>query len=143
VVDDNVADMDADAERDLLRLGHRGVALRHAPLDLNGTAEGVHYARELNQHAVSGGLHDPTAVFGDLGVYESPAVRLELCKRALLVNAHQPAVSSDISRQDGCEASLYALGSQSDLQAQLSGLYHIPPLYRRSLNVMGVFNDVG
>jgi hypothetical protein len=67
-VDDNVALVNADAELDPFLLGHFGIALDHAALNLYSTAQSVHHASELNQHAVSGGLHDTTTVLGDLGV---------------------------------------------------------------------------
>jgi|SRR5262245_3083579 len=57
-----------------------------------------------------------TAVLGDLGVNECSAVGLELGERPFLVSAHEAAVASDIGRQDGCKASLYALGNQGDLR---------------------------
>jgi hypothetical protein len=76
------------------------------------TAEGAHDARKLHEHPVPGGLHDPAAVLGYLGVPESPAVGLELGQRPFLVSAHEATVASDISRQDGCEPAFYALGQR-------------------------------
>jgi hypothetical protein len=54
-------------------------------------------------------------VFSDFGFDEGAQVVREPGVRALFVNASQPAVSGHIGGQDGCEASFYALGSQSDL----------------------------
>jgi hypothetical protein len=42
-------------------------------------------------------------------------VVLEPSVRALLVQAGQAAIASHIGCQDGCEPSLYPLGSQGDL----------------------------
>jgi hypothetical protein len=86
--DDHVALVDTDPKFDALLLSQLGIALSHPTLNLDSTAEGVHHTRELHEDAVVGGLHDPAAVLGDLGVYESPAVRLELGQRAFFVDAH-------------------------------------------------------
>jgi len=48
VVDDDVPDVDADAELDPLFLRHRRILLRHAALDFNGTAYCIHGAGKLN-----------------------------------------------------------------------------------------------
>jgi hypothetical protein len=57
---------------------HTGVPFGHAALDLDGTAGSVHGARELGQHAVSSGLDDVSATFGDSGIDERFPERLEL-----------------------------------------------------------------
>jgi len=64
------------------------------------------------------------AVLGYLGVPESPAVGLELGQRPFLVSAHEAAIASDISRQDGCEPAFYALGQREPPLTNAS----IPPL---------------
>ena len=68
VVDDDVAEIDADAEFDALALGHIGVALGYPALDLGRTAHRIDDALELDEHPVAGGLDDAAATFGDLGV---------------------------------------------------------------------------
>ena len=67
-LDDDVAEIDADAELDAAVLRHVGVALAHPALDLGGAGDGVHDARELDQHAVAGELDDAALMLGDLGV---------------------------------------------------------------------------
>jgi hypothetical protein len=54
---------------------------------------------------------DSTAVFGDLGVNQGESMGLQLCKRTLFVQAHQPAVPGHISRQNSRKASLHALSN--------------------------------
>jgi hypothetical protein len=76
------------------------------------TAHRVHNAAELGQHPVAGVLDNPPTVLGDLGIDKKAQVVLELRVRALFVHAGQPAVTSHIRRQDGCEPSLYPLGGQ-------------------------------
>jgi hypothetical protein len=102
--------VDADPELDTPVLAHLGIALGHPTLDLDGTAQSVHHARELHEHAVSRRLDDPAPVLGDLGVYERSAVGLELRQRPFLVSAHEAAVPSDIGRQDRRKPTLYAVG---------------------------------
>ena len=97
-IDDDVADVNADAEFDPKFLRHTGVPLGHAALDLDGTAGSVHGACELGQHAVSGGLDDVSAMFGDGGIDERFPEGLELRQRAFFVAAHQTAIAGDIRR---------------------------------------------
>ena len=99
VIDDDVADMDADAEFDPLRLGDVDIAHGHAALDLDRATDRIDGAAEFDQHAVAGGLDDAAAIFGDFGIDESFSAGLETGEGAFLVGAHQTAVAGDI----GCE----------------------------------------
>jgi hypothetical protein len=83
-------------------LRHLSIAFGHPSLNFDSTTQRIHEAGELNEHAVSGGLHDPASVLGDLRVYEFPPMSLQLCERAFFVSAHQAAVASHIGGQDGC-----------------------------------------
>ncbi len=58
VVDNDVADVNADAEFDPDILRHAGVLRGHAPLDFYGAFHGIDRAGELDQHAVACGLDD-------------------------------------------------------------------------------------
>jgi hypothetical protein len=49
LLNDHVAEVDADAEPDPLLLRHLGLALGHAALDLHSAAHGVDNAHELSQ----------------------------------------------------------------------------------------------
>jgi hypothetical protein len=49
LLNDHVAEVDADAEPDPLLLRHLGLALGHATLDLHSAAHGVDNAHELSQ----------------------------------------------------------------------------------------------
>src|ERR1700682_933463 len=70
VVDDYVAEVNADAEFDPDILRHVGVLRGHATLDFNGTAHRIDGAGKLYQHAVASGLDDAASVGGYSGVYE-------------------------------------------------------------------------
>ena len=100
-VDDDVAEIDADAELDALVGRHAGVALRHAALDLDRATHRVDDAGELHQQAVAGGLDDAAAMFGDLRIDQRGEMRLERRERAVLVGAHEPAVAGHVGGQDG------------------------------------------
>ena len=65
ILDDDVAEVDADAELDALLGRDVGIAPRHAGLDLDGALHGLDDALELDQHAVAGGLDQPAVVLGD------------------------------------------------------------------------------
>src|SRR6516162_9164188 len=62
ILDDNVADMNADAEFDALVLRYSCITLHHAALDLNRTACSVHGTCKLNQYAIAGPLDDTAAM---------------------------------------------------------------------------------
>jgi hypothetical protein len=115
-IDDDVADIDADAKLDALLMWHVGVTLRHATLNIDGTTHRVHDAVELGQQPIAGVLDDPPTVLRDLGIDEGTQMVLELDVGGLFIEARQPAVAGHIGRKDGREASLYALRGQSALQ---------------------------
>jgi hypothetical protein len=56
--------------------------LSHPLLNLDGTPQCINDAGELNQHSVSGGLYDASAMLSDLGVYQFTPVRPELSERS-------------------------------------------------------------
>jgi hypothetical protein len=99
VIEDDIADMNADAEFDPDILRYADVLFGHAVLDFIGTPGRVHYAGEFHQHAVAGGLDDAAAMRGDCGIDERLSERLELGERAFFVPAHQTAIAGDIRRQ--------------------------------------------
>ena len=98
---DDVALMDTNAEFNPFRGGGPGIAPGHRLLHLGRAAQSVHHAGEFDEQSVAGGLDQPAAMCGDLGVDQFAAVRLQPCQRAFLVGAHQPAVAGNIRRQDG------------------------------------------
>src|SRR5208283_3601428 len=100
LVDDDVAEVDADAELYPFVGRHVGVAPDHFALDLDGIAHRIDDAGELGQEAVAGGLDDAAPVLGDLGVAELAPYRRQRDQGAFLVGAHQPRIAGDIGRQD-------------------------------------------
>ena len=65
ILDDHIAEIDADAEDDPLMFGRLGIALGHALLHRHGAGDRSHDARELDQQAVASGLDNPAPVLGD------------------------------------------------------------------------------
>jgi len=110
--DDDVAEVDADPEYDLLFLGRPSIALSHPPLHRNRASDGLNDTRKFYQDAVAGRLDDAALMFGDLRVDKFPAMGSEPGKSASLVLAHQPRVSDDIGRENGRESALDPLTAQ-------------------------------
>src|SRR4030095_2287542 len=89
-LDDDVADVDADAEGNAPILGYPGGAVGDRLLHFNSTAHGIDDAGELQQQAIAGGLDDATAVAGDGRVDNFLPNGLQRRQRAALVLDHQP-----------------------------------------------------
>ena len=86
-VNDDVANIDADAKVESLIGGNAFVALGHPALHVDGAAHRIDHAREFQQQAVTGRLDDAAVVFGDLGVDELPPVGFQRRQRAAVVHA--------------------------------------------------------
>jgi hypothetical protein len=98
--DDHVTQVDADAEFDAAVIQRGAVAVGHAGLDGDGAAHGLDGAGEIHQETVAGALDDAAAMGGDVRFDDLAEMRLEEPQRALLVVAHQPAVTDHVGRQD-------------------------------------------
>src|SRR5258708_5962500 len=94
VIDDDVADVDADAKFDPLDLRHRSILLSHTALDLNGAAHRIYDTAELSEPTQT--LPQP-----------------DVCP--FLVQAGQATISSHISRKDSCKPPFNAIVSQNGL----------------------------
>src|SRR5215472_12285769 len=97
---DHVTKVDADTELDPLLRRDLGVSLGHPPLHLDRTPHRVHHAGEFRQEAVAGVLYDPAPMLRDLRIDQLSEVSFELLVRALLIRAHQPRVTGNISGKD-------------------------------------------
>ncbi len=91
-IDDDVADVDADAKFDPAIFGNGCVALGHGTLDINRTACGIDGAGKFDQRAVACGFDDAAAMLGNLGIDHFFSMCLERCECGFLVPAHQAAV---------------------------------------------------
>src|SRR5260370_16606092 len=80
-LDDNVAEIDPDAQFDAVVRPDARVPLGHRLLHCDGAAHRIDDARKFYQHAVAGGLDDATVVLADLRIDDLPAHRLHASKR--------------------------------------------------------------
>jgi hypothetical protein len=76
IVDDDIADVDADPKFNSELLRHLGVLLDHFSLDVRGAAHRINCACEFDQHPVARSLDNATAVARDRGIYKSSSERL-------------------------------------------------------------------
>jgi len=108
-LDDDVADVDADADFDVPVVRHTRVASRHSALCFDRAADGVHDADELDRDAIACAFDDAAAMFRDRGLQEFMAVGVEPGERAFLVGSHQSAVSGDIRCENGRKPPLHTM----------------------------------
>jgi hypothetical protein len=100
VLDDDIADVDADAKFDPLRDRDHSIAPGHRLLHLGRAAQRIDDARELDEQPVAGGFDQPPAVGGDLRVDHLGADRSQPVERTFLINPDQARIAGDISRQN-------------------------------------------
>jgi hypothetical protein len=103
LVDDDVTDVDTDAEFDPTIFRNVGVAFSQSTLDFYSAAHSIDCARKFDQNAITGGFDDAAPMLRNLGINEFATAGLECGESAFLVNAHQAAVTSDISSEDGSQ----------------------------------------
>jgi hypothetical protein len=107
-LDDHVAEIDANAERDAPVVRQAGVDLNHPLLQVDGTLDGIHRAGELNQGAVAHQLDDPAAMLRNHWFEDGfPAVS-KRSQRAGLIRLHEATVTDHISGKDCCETAFHA-----------------------------------
>src|SRR5262249_12019998 len=106
VVDDDVAEIDADAEIDApLRL-HAGITCGNLALHLDRATNRIDHARKFAEQTVARRVDDAAAVLLDFGVGYLTPQRLQRSERAFLVRSHQARITRDVGRQDRCQAPL-------------------------------------
>ena len=115
VLDDDVAEVNADPEGDATLLGNGFVTFGDAPLDVDGALDRLDDARELDQNAVAHELDDAPVMPGDRGIDELFAVGVERGQRAGLVGFHQAAVPDRVGAQDRGEFAFHSLSFHGSL----------------------------
>jgi hypothetical protein len=108
VLDDDVADVDANAERDAPALRDGRFALGDSLLNRDRAFDGIDRARELDQRSVAHQLDHAAAVLGDQRLDELRAQRLQARDRAGFVLADQPAVADRVRGQNRRELAFRA-----------------------------------
>ena len=122
-IDDDVAEIDADAELDVPVFRHPGIALGHAALDFDRAARRIEHAAELDQEAVAHHLEDAPAMLGDGRVEELAAMLAQRAHRALFIGLHEPAVANDVGRQYCRQPTL----DRRILRFGIRGMSHVKP----------------
>src|SRR5262249_2404187 len=108
-LDDDVTEIDADAQHDALVVRLADPGLGHPFLQLDGAANRIDRAGELDQHAVTHHLDNPTVVSRDKRTQNVASTNFERRQRADLVLLHKAAVANDIGGKNGGKATLAAL----------------------------------
>jgi hypothetical protein len=80
--DNDITDVNADAELDPLVLRRVDILFGHATLNFVGTSYRVDRAGELSNSAVPGILDDTTVMLGDFGIEKRPSNRFQSRQRA-------------------------------------------------------------
>ena len=93
-VNDDVTQVDADAELDALVGSLRLVVPAHGALHVD----------RATQHPVTGGLDDPTAMFGNLRIDDAHANPFKSRERSSLITFHMPAEADHIGDEDRGES---------------------------------------
>ena len=112
VVDDDIADMDANPEFNPDILRDVGVLRGHGTLDFDRAAGGIDGTGEFHQHAVTGGLDDAATMGSYGGINKCFSGRLEPGQGAFLVGTHEAAISGDIRRQHRRQSPFYPFAGQ-------------------------------
>src|SRR5690242_10324611 len=119
-IDDDIADIDADAKLDAFLSRNIGIAFNHAALDVDGAAHRVDDTSMLDEHAVAGGLDDTAAVFGNLRIDEFFAMSLKLAERAFLIETHQLAVTGNVACPYCSKSAINTIFCHKHAQGRLS-----------------------
>jgi hypothetical protein len=102
---DNVAEIDADAQKHPTLGRNIEVALRHALLNGNRAFDRAHGAGELRHDAVARDVYYSAAVLGDERE-DHRLVRFEIAHRLFFVAPHEARVARHVRGQDGRETAL-------------------------------------
>ena len=112
VVDDYIADVNADSKFNPEFRRHAGVPFGHLPLDFHRTARGADSTSKLGQKTIASSLNYTTAIRGECRIDKRLSDRLKLRKCTFLVTTHQPAIAGDIRRQYSRQSPFHALAGQ-------------------------------
>ena len=99
LLDEDIADIDADPEPELALVRHFGVESLDTPLDGDRRLGCSHRARELRQEAVSRRVDDPSMMIGDDGTHGLEML-VQSADRSRFVPLDEPAVAGDVGRQN-------------------------------------------
>ena len=101
VVDDDFAEMDADAEQHALLLAQGLIEARHPFLDVDRGGYRRHGGAEFGQHGIACGAHEATAAGIDRRTPDLGLGRLEMAEGACLRAFHHPGEPGEVGMDDG------------------------------------------
>jgi hypothetical protein len=107
-LDQNVAEMDADAPFHAPVNRDRGVALGRQPLQRDGAVDRADYRGKLNKKAVTGGLNNAPAMRADDRV-AGGAMLAQRPRRAGFVHPHEARIPGNVRCEDRGEFPLYRM----------------------------------
>jgi hypothetical protein len=119
-LNDDIADVNSDADFDALVGRDIGITLCHSSLHIHRAAGSINDTAKLDQYSVAGTLDDPAVVLGDRRLQELPPVSVEPGEGPLLVGTHEPAIASHIGCQNGGKPPLHTLFGHAERLAQRS-----------------------
>ena len=99
-LDQDIAEMDADAPFHAAVDRGPGIPLRRQPLQPQGALDGTDHRAKLDEEPVADGLDYPPAMLRDDWI-GSGAMLAQGRHRARFIEPHQPAVADHIGRKDG------------------------------------------
>jgi len=108
VLDDDVADIDADAKDDAPILYDSRIARPHCDLHIDGEGNGIDDAGELHERAVAHQFDSTAAILRHLGIEKILTMLLERRKLADFVLAHEAAVADHVEGEDRGETTFHA-----------------------------------
>ena len=100
LVDDDIAEVDADAIEQGARSRHVAIAPLHALLEIDGATQRLGDALEFDQQAVAGRLDDAPLAPRDRRIDEFEPYGLEPGKRPGFVRFHEAAETDHVGRDD-------------------------------------------
>ena len=112
-LDDHIAEIDADAQEDVLIGGYACVLRLHRLLQVDGAFHGVDDAGELDKDAVAHDLEDAPALLRDQWHQDIVTARPQQRHRAGLILLHEPAVADHVGGKNRGEAALDAFFGHS------------------------------
>ena len=118
---DDIAEMNADAKFDATFGRDARVALDHAILHLDGAADRVDHAAELDDVAVASALDDAAVMRGDGGIDEIATEAPQTREGPILVRPRKPRVADDVGDQDRGQFPGLAHGASAEARSPVAG----------------------
>ncbi len=110
-LDEDIAEIDADAQEDVLIVGHARVLRLHRLLQVDGAFHGVDDAGVLDKDAIAHDLEDSPAMLRDQWHQDIVPARPQQRHRSGFILLHEPAVADHVGGKNGGETALGAFFS--------------------------------